>query len=319
MTELAVYLDCLFGAEPDGLADVRFKLRDGHMGQDFIAVRDRDRLQRLIRARGDKTDLWVGVAPRRRQSGSKDAIEHVHALFVDCDDEAAIAALEDFKPKPSMVVASGNGRHAYWSLFPPASPDEAERANKKLIAALGADARAYDAARILRPPGTFNFKDGTPKPVTLEVLNVEVYTVDQVVGHLPEPQVAAPRSTLVQLPRRAPADPLAGVPPDVYVEALTGRVVGRDRKIVCPFHRTPIPRCTSTSARRRPEAPPDGSATGAGARATSSPSAPSSTESSHAGAASMRSGTASCATSWGRQHDREARDPRLAARVVRAA
>jgi RepB DNA-primase from phage plasmid len=98
-------------------------------------------------------------------------VERVHVLFVDCDDEAAIDALEHFERAASMIVNSGRGRHSYWSIFPPVSPDEAERANRRLAHALGADMRATDAARNLRPPRTFNFKSGEPAPVTLERLD----------------------------------------------------------------------------------------------------------------------------------------------------
>ena len=47
----------------------------------------------------------------------------------------------------------------------PAAPDEAERANRRPAHKLGADMSATDAARILRPPGTSNFKGPAPQPV----------------------------------------------------------------------------------------------------------------------------------------------------------
>lgn len=45
--------------------------------------------------------------------------------------------------------------------------------------------RATDAARILRPPSTLSFKHDPPRPVELVHLEVEVFTVEQVVGGLP--------------------------------------------------------------------------------------------------------------------------------------
>ena len=235
MSALATYLDMLFGAEPEGgFAEVRFKLRNGGMGQDFVPVRDRERMGRLIQGRGAKTDLYIGAAPRLRQEGTRGAIERLHVLYVDCDDEAAIGALEDFEPAPSMVVASGSGQHAYWSLWPPASLDEGEQANRRLAHALRADMRATDAARILRPPGTFNHKTNPPRSVEIEHLEVEVYTVEQVVGDLPDPMPERPARPLRLL--TASDDPLLAIPPPVYVEALTGLDIGRDGKVACPFH-----------------------------------------------------------------------------------
>ncbi len=46
-----------------------------------------------------------------------------------------------------------------------------------------------------------------------------------------------------QAPARRPSprfrsdDPLLGIPADEYVPVLTGRQVGRDRKVRCPFHK----------------------------------------------------------------------------------
>ena len=242
---LAAYLDALYGAEPDGsFAEVRFKLRNGGMGREFVAVGDRRRLAAMVEARGRTTDTYIGVAPRTRHEGGRDAVERVHALWADCDTPEAIAALESFDPPPSMVVHSGSGRHAYFALWPPVGPDETETANRRIAHALGADMRATDAARILRPPSTFNFKGtfkGTgPKPVAVEHVNVEVYTLDQVVGALPDPDPERLPRRPVRL-RVATDDALLAVAPAVYVEALTGREVGRDGKIPCPFHddRTP--------------------------------------------------------------------------------
>jgi len=37
-------------------------------------------------------------------------------------------------------------------------------------------------------------------------------------------------------PRLATDDPLRGIPAEEYIPALTGREIGRDRKVQCPFH-----------------------------------------------------------------------------------
>jgi hypothetical protein len=56
--------------------------------------------------------------------------------------------------------------HAYWPLRHPLAVDELEDANRRLAYALGADVGAVtNAAAILRPPGTLNFKDDVPVPV----------------------------------------------------------------------------------------------------------------------------------------------------------
>lgn len=242
MTPLGVYLDALYGAEPAGsYVELRWRLRNGRgMGREFVAVRD-PRLAALIVAKGGATDLYAGVAPRTRQEGGREAVERVHVLWADCDDAGALERLGDFNPAPAIVVRSGSGRHAYWPLWPPVNPDEAERANRRLAHALGADARATDAARILRPPGTFNHKTDPPRPVQVEGLEIEIRDVAQVVGDLPDPPLARlPARPRSERPSGG-GDVLDTIAPTVYAEALTGEPVGRDGKIACPFHedRTP--------------------------------------------------------------------------------
>lgn len=242
MSGLGVYLYCLFGAEPEGaFAELRWRLPGGGMGQKFEACGSRDRLTRLIEERGGKTDLYIGVAPRSRQDGTRDAVEQVHVLWADCDEPEAIAALDSFVPAPSMVIGSGRGRHAYWSLWPPIGPDEAERANRRIAQALGSDMRATDAARILRPPETFNHKSGTPIPVEMQTVRFDIFTVEDVVGRLSDPPDTRARHSGATRPLRAVPDQLADISPPEYVEALTELVPDREGKVSCPFHedRTP--------------------------------------------------------------------------------
>jgi len=234
---LATFLDLLFGAEPPGAyAELRWRLRGG-MGQEFLPVRRRRRLAESILERGAKTDVYIGVAPRSRQEGTRAAVSRSHVVWVDADTPEAVEAIIRFQPAASMIVCSGHGVHGYWSILPPTGADETEHANRKLAAAIGGDSRATDAARILRPPGTANFKRvDAPRPVTVERVEVEVYEVEQVVGHLaeihePTPKGGPPPHALV-----ATDEPLLAIPATLYVEALTGLVAGADGKVVCPFH-----------------------------------------------------------------------------------
>jgi len=225
------------------------------MGQTFHSwPEERGGAVEMIGRLGRSADTYIAAAPRRRRHGGREAIERVHVLYVDCDSEAAIEALERFSPPPAIVVGSGSGRHAYWPLWPPASPDEAERANRRIAHALEADLAATDAARILRPPGTFNFKSGEPVPVTVKRLVIEVSTLEEVAGHLPDPEPnrPAPRRLTPPLVARGD-DPLLAIVPPMYVELLTGREVGRDGKARCPFHADGGERTPSLHAYPTPE------------------------------------------------------------------
>jgi hypothetical protein len=116
-----------------------------------------------------------------------------------------------------------------------------KQANRRIAHSLGADVQATDAARILRPPGTSNFKTGEPRPVAVEHFEATIHRADEVVGALTDPEV---HGSLSEAPVRSLTGtlvPLMALAPPVYVEALTGLEVGRDEKFACPFHddRTP--------------------------------------------------------------------------------
>jgi CHC2 zinc finger len=233
------YLLALFGAEPDcSYVELRGRRPEGGMEQAFYPVREVEAAAAAIRSAGRRTDLYIGVAPRCRREGTREAVERVHVLWADLDEPEAIEALRPFRPAPSIVVASGSGLHAYWSLWPPIGPEEAERANRRLAHRLGADPRATDVARILRPPESFNHQGSEPRPVRAVKLEAEVFAVGEVVGELADPPGPERRPSG---PRPIGDEPLLSIPAPVYVEALAGLIPGRDGKVACPFHedRTP--------------------------------------------------------------------------------
>jgi len=234
------YAAALFGAAPGGaLIEVRFRVQDG-MGRRFHGVSRLDRLVGSILALSARTDVYVGVLPRRcRHGGRDDVIGPASVVWADCDTGESVGALRAFRPWPAMVVASSTeNRHAYWFLTEPASLDVIEAMNRRIALALDADVRCSDRARILRPVGSVNRKRSEPVPVRLLRLapteRVSVAHLDRVLP--PEPE---PPEPIRRLPGRWPfalSDPLEAIPPPVYFEQLTGIRVGRSGKVRCPFH-----------------------------------------------------------------------------------
>jgi hypothetical protein len=136
---------------------------------------------------------WVGVALRKdTQAGKKENLLALTAAFVDVDvgaaghkgivkyqdKPAALAAIEAFPLRPSILIDSGGGYQCYWLFQEPVSLaaggdarptiERLEGINRALALALGGDVAATDAARILRLPGTFNMKiPGNPRPVEI--------------------------------------------------------------------------------------------------------------------------------------------------------
>jgi hypothetical protein len=142
---------------------------------------------------GGRRNVYVGVHPvgaipttnaegkpvEPPQARSRnDLITHVNCLFVEFDakdarygsKEAIAAHLETIEPAPSVVIDSGGGYHTYWLLDEPwhIETDEARKEAQALerawVMLMGGD-EVKDLARVLRVPGTYNFKYDPPRPV----------------------------------------------------------------------------------------------------------------------------------------------------------
>lgn len=146
-------------------------------------------LSMLTKSNIELFDLFVtpgrfsSLASRKAQNATD-----FSALFldVDCGTKKAYAnkgealnALKKFctkvyLPMPSLIINSGWGIHAYWSLKKPISKDEWKEAAARLKQLTKAEdfkadmAVTADPARVMRVPGSFNLKDrGQPKSVKI--------------------------------------------------------------------------------------------------------------------------------------------------------
>src|SRR5258708_2844973 len=140
---------------------------DNLVGVDEFATRHGDR------------NVFVGVAPREDVHGRNiDACHALYALFADQDfkdfpELEARERLAAFPLAPSAVVASGGGLQSYWFLTTPLDLQNggvvhARQLLRALAIAVGADLSAAEPARILRLPGTHNYKYSPPRPVVVE-------------------------------------------------------------------------------------------------------------------------------------------------------
>jgi hypothetical protein len=178
------------GGANAGYFEIRAKRLAGRPGmeQEFVSVHEPARAARCALNLGQMSDAYIGAAIRTRRSGGLDAIESLGVLWADCDSRAALERLSAFRPLPAIVIRSGSddSAHAYWPLQEPVTPAWAKRANRRLALALGADRNATDAARVLRPAGGLNFKHDPPRPVVCTRLELDVFAIGEVVGHLPD-------------------------------------------------------------------------------------------------------------------------------------
>ena len=154
----------------------------------------------------EKRDVYFGCSKfETSDNRTKDNVKVIKAFWIDLDCGEAKAevnektgrpdgyidqatALQEFKkfcktiglPKP-ILVNSGRGIHAYWPLSAPVTRAEWEPVANRLnelcvIQKLYVDASVFEAARVLRIPGTLNFKDEPPKPV--EVIDMSAEDVE---------------------------------------------------------------------------------------------------------------------------------------------
>lgn len=105
-------------------------------------------------------------------------IAAINCLFAEYDakdfggsKERTRQLVEALDPAPSAVVDSGGGYHCYWlleSVFPLVSPNDREKARTlqaAWVTLMDGDPQSKDLARVLRVPGTTNYKYDPPRPV----------------------------------------------------------------------------------------------------------------------------------------------------------
>lgn len=147
-----------------------------------------------MKAKGLPVDIYFALASFKQgwHKNSKDKnvlrvrdnVDQLKALWFDIDfkdglsdPRQVVAALSEFSkatgmPAPSILVHSGNGIHAYWPFTTSVTYERWQRMSERLKElaheqSLPADlACTADACRVLRPPGTKNWKDpSSPKGV----------------------------------------------------------------------------------------------------------------------------------------------------------
>ena len=168
-------------------------------------------------ARRERANIYFGVCPRAKVGDADDqSIQTVRCVWCDIDrvtaEEVRRRWSEAGIPRPSIVISSGSGIHGYWLL----QQDLTSHAERSRLGAmlsnfyrhLGGD-HVQNLSRVLRPPGTLNYKDARsgrrPLPCTLCACDPELrYPLDafapwmaavksetppQVAGPCPQPAV----------------------------------------------------------------------------------------------------------------------------------
>jgi len=169
--------------------------------QGFFDINDQAGRENFCKINANK-NLYLAIATRNNNGagGTKEDIEQFPAVWTEVDYkdlspdiETAREILKDlyrrFPYKASATVISGGGVHFYWFLKEPVGQDDllkVEDVNERICQALHGDASSKEAARVLRIPGTRNYKYDPPRPVILSEINDFSYELDDFLNILPE-------------------------------------------------------------------------------------------------------------------------------------
>lgn len=169
-------------------------------------------------------DIYFGVMPRMRRAGKNaDVMPLTDVLWADLDAKHAAngkagvwANVHRSPVSPSIIVDSGNGYHAYWLLRDLVPFEDASLAMKSIAKRIGGD-HTYDAARVLRVPGTTNYKNGED----LHAVRVITFNPKRRYRWADFEVDAEREERAVRRELRSPNDPI-GVLPDWLDELIAG-------------------------------------------------------------------------------------------------
>ena len=179
-----------------GNIEIRTFDKNNYATQNFFAS-EPEAAKQVYQLLQQGIDVYFGVNPRTGNGGSKENVHYLSAFHAEIDYgtvghekssihqtyEEALDAIQSFKPEPTIILHSGGGFHCYWVLSNPLKVSDVgvkvlESINKALIKKLGGDPGTHDISRVLRVPGTFNFKvPDNPRPVSLIVNNHKKYSL----------------------------------------------------------------------------------------------------------------------------------------------
>lgn len=189
--------DLVSAVRPQGGWVAVVGIKDGSTRQHLVTTREEfdTRVERFV---SQQYNVFFGLAKYRDgESRSKQNVESLQCFWldIDCgegkdypDQRTGLLALKAFcastgLPKPT-VINSGRGLHVYWTLDCDITREEWEPVAARLkevcrTQGLYPDPSCFEAARILRVPGTFNFKGDTPLPVTVVTVG-DITTLDNI-------------------------------------------------------------------------------------------------------------------------------------------
>ncbi len=203
ISECKAFLQALFPEETlsngePAFIEIRLLQTDTLPNTSFMKLTNisEDNLARFLRkAKNPARNVYFGVGARtNKKSGKKQDVGYISTLWLDIDEkdgtpkDEALKLLREWIHKPSYIIDSGHGIHAYWVLREPVEPSEfsrVEAVNRALAHKFNGDMSVVDIARIMRVPGSLNVKEKPFLPVTILETNPFRYELDDLEEVLP--------------------------------------------------------------------------------------------------------------------------------------
>lgn len=215
--EAVEFLNKMFDSAPRHLVAIDNK---GRVEAESFASSDENDMANWIDERQGEANLYFHVNELNpgvvNKKASKDDVRRALSAHVDIDRADAEARLAQFPLKPTAVVHSGGGLHAYWRLATPTTDlDRVEQINRSIAAQVGGD-NCHNIDRIMRLPGTVNLPNAKKRaagrvPVAARLVSADwelSYSLDDFpVDDGPPP--AGPKGAVAKAAAIAPIVPVA--------------------------------------------------------------------------------------------------------------
>lgn len=187
----ALYPERTIGDGMEAFLEVRF-LQPGTVPETkFISIVEisPETVRKLIE-KGERArkNVYFGVGARNKKAGKKEDIGYISTAWLDIDEKdgiskgEAVKLLREWQHKPSYIIDSGHGIHAYWFLrepiFEPPEFKRLEIVNKALAQHFNGDKQVSNYAQPMRLPGSLNVKREPFLPVQILEKNPTSYELE---------------------------------------------------------------------------------------------------------------------------------------------
>lgn len=173
---------------------------EGDWKQEFFKYpTERQKLVSTIRGASKSHEVYIGPALFSAASSLRSNFKVSNVVWTEFDGNAP-----DWNDTniPSLVVQSSgpNNQHVYWKLTEPVTNvDVLEDINRRITYNMSADASAWDANQVLRPPETTNYKND-PLPVGILSVSDNVYDIGVFEELAPAPKQIEAEWELSEMP-----------------------------------------------------------------------------------------------------------------------